>query len=68
VFTLSASARVQVALVRGGRNVLGVALSARRGQNRVSLTALLRGRHVSRGRYVLTVRAGRRTVKLKLTA
>ncbi|MGN6869420.1 MAG: S8 family peptidase [Solirubrobacteraceae bacterium] len=67
VFTLSASARVQVALVRGGRNVLGVALRARRGQNRLSLTTLLRGRHPSRGRYVLTVRAGSRVVTLKLS-
>jgi subtilisin family serine protease len=68
VFTLSAGARVRVALGRPGHNALHVAVRARRGQNRFWLTALLRGRHLSRGRYVLTVRAGGRTVTLKLTA
>lgn len=68
VFTLSATARVQVALLREGRSVVHVALSARRGQNRYSLTALLRGRHLARGIYALVVRAGSRTVTLKLTA
>jgi hypothetical protein len=66
VFTLSAGARVKVALARAGRNVLHVALSARKGQNRYSLKSLLSGRHLSRGRYALTVRAGRRAVTLKL--
>ncbi len=68
VFTVSARARVQVALTRSGRNVLRVALSARRGQNRDSLSSLLRGRHLAPGRYALAVRAGNRTVTLKLTA
>jgi hypothetical protein len=68
VFTLSARARVQVALARAGRNVLHLALSARRGQNRYSLTTLLRGLHLTHGRYALTVRAGSRTAALKLTA
>jgi subtilisin family serine protease len=68
VFTLSARSRVQIALARAGRNVLHVELSARQGQNRYSLVSLLRGRHLAPGRYVLTVRAGNRTVTLKLTA
>jgi hypothetical protein len=68
VFTLSGRGRVQVALARGGRNLLHLALSARRGQNRYSLIKLLRGRPLPPGRYVLTVRAGNRTVILKLTA
>ncbi|HKO28426.1 MAG TPA: hypothetical protein VJU80_13275, partial [Solirubrobacteraceae bacterium] len=66
VFTLSAGARVQIALVRARRGVLHLAVAARRGKNRFWLKSLLHGRHVSRGRYVLTVRASGRTVKLKL--
>jgi hypothetical protein len=68
VFTLSARGRVQIALARAGRDVLRAALSARRGQNRYSLTTLLRGRRLSPGRYVLTVRAGGRMVTLRLAA
>ncbi len=68
VFTLSARARVQLALVLGGRNVLHTMVSARRGQNRYWLNSLLRGRPLAPGRYSLTVRAGSRTVTLKLTA
>jgi hypothetical protein len=68
VFTLSANARVRVALVSGRRDLLDAGLSARRGQNRVSLTMLLRGRHLAGGRYALIVRAGARTVTLKLSA
>jgi subtilisin family serine protease len=66
VFTLSAGARVQVALVRQSRSALHLALKARKGQNRYWLKSLLRGRHLAHGRYVLTVRAGARTVRLKL--
>jgi subtilisin family serine protease len=68
VFTLSASARVQVGLIREGRTTLHLALGARKGPNRFSLTALLRGRHLAKGRYALTVHAGNRTVTLKLAA
>jgi hypothetical protein len=68
VFTLSAGARVQLTLVRAGRNVLHAVVSARRGQNRYSLASLLRGRRLAPGRYALAVRAGSRTVTLKLTA
>jgi subtilisin family serine protease len=68
VFTLSAGARVQLTLLRAGRSVRHTAVSAHRGQNRYSLTSLLRGRRLGRGRYSLTLRAGRRTVTLKLTA
>ena len=63
VFTLSVRARVQVVLTRASRNVIRVALNGRKGQNRYSL----RPRHLSHGRYTLTVRAGSRTVRLKLT-
>jgi hypothetical protein len=41
--------------------------TARAGQSRYQLTSLLRGRHLPPGRYTLTVRAGNRTVTLKLT-
>ncbi|HET6867555.1 MAG TPA: S8 family peptidase [Solirubrobacteraceae bacterium] len=68
VFTLSARTRVQLTLARGGRNVLRLTLSAHRGQNRFSLTSFLHGRHLAPQRYTLTVRAGSRTVTLKLTA
>ncbi|HSC03755.1 MAG TPA: S8 family peptidase [Solirubrobacteraceae bacterium] len=68
VFRLSAGARVQVALVREGRNTLHLALSGHKGQNRYSLKSLLHGRHVIRGHYALTVHAGSRTVRLNLTA
>lgn len=68
VFTLSASARVQLTLARSGRGVLHLAVTARRGQNRFSLKSLLHGHRLPPGRYVLTVRAGGRTVKLKLAA
>ncbi len=63
VFTLSVRARVQVMLTRASRNVLRVALNGRKGQNRYSL----RPRHLPHGGYTLTVRAGSRTVRLKLT-
>jgi thermitase len=66
VFRLSMGGRVRIALVREGRNVLHLALKARKGQNRYSLKSLLHGRHLARGRYALTVRAGGRTVALKL--
>jgi hypothetical protein len=67
VFTLSSGARVQLTLLRTGRNVLHRVLSARRGQNRYSLATLLRGHRLAHGRYALTVHAGSRTVTLKLT-
>lgn len=62
VFTLSAPARVQVALAGAGR-AIHAALRGRQGRNRYTLRALLSGRH---GRFVLTVRAGGRTVRLKV--
>ncbi len=68
VFTLSRQARVQLRFARAGHGVLGLTLSARRGQNRYSLASLLRGRHLARGRYALTVHAGRRTVTLRFAA
>jgi thermitase len=73
VFTLSARGRVQISLVRaaGARAAAGdavrLALTARQGQNRFVLTALLRGRRVPPGRYVLTVRAGNGTATLRVT-
>jgi subtilisin family serine protease len=73
VFTLSARARVQISLARTNRaraaasDVLRIALSARKGQNRYLLSALLRGRRVARGQYVLTVLAGNRSATLRIT-
>jgi subtilisin family serine protease len=67
VFTLSAHTQVQLTLARSGRRVLGMTFTARAGQSRYQLTSLLRGHHLPPGRYTLTVRAGNRTVTLKLT-
>jgi subtilisin family serine protease len=68
VFTVSARTRVQLTLARSGRNVFRLTLSAHQGQNHFSLTSFLRGRHLAPEHYTLTVRAGSRTVTLKLTA
>lgn len=57
-FTLSAAAQVQITLSKSIR----LTLTGRRGANRVSLAALLRGRAFRYGRYGLTVRAGGRSV------
>ncbi|HJS92973.1 MAG TPA: hypothetical protein VJ741_01825, partial [Solirubrobacteraceae bacterium] len=68
VFTVSARTRVRLTLARADRNVFRLTLSAHQGQNHFSLTSFLRGRHLAPEHYVLTVRAGNRTVRLKLTA
>ena len=73
VFTLSARARVQITLARSARkrgaaaDVLLLAVTARKGQNRYALSELLRGRHLARGAYRLTIRAGNRTATLGVT-
>jgi hypothetical protein len=72
VFTLSARARVQITLAgssRGHRaagDALRLSVSGRQGTNRYALTTLLRGHHLPRGRYALTVRAGNRAVTVSL--
>jgi hypothetical protein len=64
VFTLSASARVQITVTGAGRvrstagEVLRLSVSGHRGANRYALSSLLHGRRLRRGRYALTVRAG----------
>ena len=73
VFTLSARARVQITLARSARSrgaaadVLLLAVTARKGQNRYALSPLLRGRRLARGTYRLTIRAGNRTATLGVT-
>jgi subtilisin family serine protease len=72
VFTLSAQARVQITFSGALRGRLATAQVLRtwvrghRGANRYTLTSLLHGRRLQRGRYTLTVRAGGRTVVVHL--
>ncbi len=71
VFTLSAPTRVQISFSgrahgrSATRGVLRI-VSGHRGTNRYALTSLLHGRHLQRGRYALTVRAGGRAVIMQL--
>jgi hypothetical protein len=77
VFTLSSRARVQIRLSaaarthaprsRAGVDVSRITVTGRRGINRYTLSSLLRGHHLARGHYTLTVHAGGRTVTVHLT-
>jgi subtilisin family serine protease len=68
VFTLSATARVQINISGPARARLASATSVggHRGTNRYALSSLLHGRRVQRGRYTLRVHAGRQTVIITL--
>jgi thermitase len=71
VFALSAQARVQITVrgpvaARGAIGRVRTSVRGHRGKNRYALTSLLHGRHVPRGRYSLTIRAGGRAVVIKL--
>jgi subtilisin family serine protease len=68
VFTLSGQARVQINVSGPPRARLASATSVggHRGTNRYTLSRLLHGRRLQRGRYTLRVRAGRQTVIITL--
>jgi hypothetical protein len=68
VFTLSAKARVQIGVSgpSGARLASATSVSGHRGTNRHTLTWLLHGRRLQRGRYTLRVRAGGQTVIVTL--
>jgi hypothetical protein len=77
VFTLSARARVQIALSSGNRThaqrrrgaagVSRITVTGRKGTNHYTLSSLLRGHRLAPGRYTVTVRAGSRAVTVHLS-